>query len=54
MPKTYNHLFEKIISWENLLKAYDAARKKKKWKRQQLEFHFKKEEELFEIRLGLY
>ena len=53
MPKTYKKLYEKIISWENLLKAYDAARKKKKWKKQQLEFHLNKEENLLSIRQEL-
>ena len=53
MPKTHKKLYEKIISWENLLKAYEAARKKKKWKRQQLEFHQNKEENLFSIRQEL-
>ncbi len=49
MPKTYNNLFEKIISYENLYLAYMDAKKHKKLKHEVLEFGVNVEEKLKDI-----
>lgn len=49
MPKTYNNLFNKIISYENLYLAYLDAKKHKKLKAEVLEFGINAESKLMDI-----
>ena len=39
MPKTYSHLYERIISFENLYQAYCDARRGRRYRNDVLEFH---------------
>jgi len=48
--KTYNNLFEKICSFENLHLAYTKACKGKRYKDYILEFTYKLEENLLKLR----
>ncbi len=56
--KRYKHLFEQIISFENLLAATHKARRGKRYKNQPLHFFHRLEVELFtlqhELREGIY
>jgi retron-type reverse transcriptase len=58
MPKTYNGLFEKIYTFENLYSAYLKARRCKRYRKEVLIFSRNVEEELLtlqeEISLGTY
>jgi retron-type reverse transcriptase len=47
--KTYNHIFEKIISIENLFLAWDEFKKGKREKLDVQEFEFRLEENLFKL-----
>jgi len=47
--KSYKHLFEKFISYQNLYLAYKNARKSKPNKKQVLDFGFNLEQNLFSI-----
>ena len=49
MPKTYNNLFNQIISYENLYLAYLDAKKHKKLKAEVLEFGINAESKLMDI-----
>ncbi|MCF7948440.1 MAG: reverse transcriptase/maturase family protein [Spirochaetia bacterium] len=49
MPKTYNNLFQSIVSWENLLAAYHEARSGKRYRGQVLSFSEHIEENLIQI-----
>ncbi|SDK40428.1 reverse transcriptase/maturase family protein [Billgrantia gudaonensis] len=49
MPKTAKHLWEEVISWENLIAAYHEARKRKRYKIDVMRFHRRWEEELLNI-----
>lgn len=49
MPKTYNNIWESIISWDNLHAAYLEARKGKRYKNQVLAFSERLEENLITI-----
>jgi retron-type reverse transcriptase len=49
MPKTYNNLFQSIVSWENLLAAYHEARSGKRYRGQVLAFSENLEENLIQI-----
>lgn len=53
MPKTYNNLFEKIITFENLYLAYIKARRNKRYLSEVLGFSCRIEEELIEIQKKL-
>jgi len=46
MPKTYNNLWERVVSFENLRLAYLEARKGKRYKDEVLQFSFNLEENL--------
>ena len=46
MPKTFNSIWEKIISFENLYYAYKQARRSKRFQSEVLEFSFRLEENL--------
>ena len=48
--KTCKHLYEKIVSWENLLAAYKTFRKGKRFKDDVLKFEYNYETELFKLR----
>lgn len=47
--KTYNHLYEEIVSFENLLAAYKGFRKGKRFKEDILKFDYNYEAELFKL-----
>lgn len=47
--KTYKHLFEKIVSFENLLAGYKTFRKGKRFKDDVLKFEYNYEAELFKL-----
>ncbi len=47
--KTYNHLFEKIISFENLILAAQRAQKGKRLRKSTAEFNFFMEQEIFKL-----
>ena len=49
MPKSYNHLYPQIIAFENLLFAYQRARKGKKQTPAMRAFHFSLEDNLWEL-----
>jgi len=49
MPKTYNNLWQKIITWENLYTGYTNARKNKRFRPEVLEFSAAREENLINI-----
>jgi hypothetical protein len=49
MPKTAKHLWEEVISWENLIAAYHEARKRKRYKTDVMRFHRRWEEEILNI-----
>ncbi|MCF8313431.1 MAG: RNA-directed DNA polymerase [Saprospiraceae bacterium] len=51
--KTFNHLFEKIGSWDNLLLAAKKTRKGKAWKQDAVNFHFRLENELLQLQQEL-
>ncbi len=53
MAKTYNNLFEKICSFENLHLAYLKARKCKRYNNEILEFSYNLEKNLFKLQEGL-
>ncbi|MBI3584178.1 MAG: group II intron reverse transcriptase domain-containing protein [Nitrospinae bacterium] len=53
MPKTYNALFEKIYTFDNLYNAYLKARRCKRYKKEVLEFSSNIEEELFVLQSEL-
>lgn len=50
MPRSYNGLWDKITSWENLVGAYVGARKGKKTRADVMRFHCDLEANLCEIR----
>jgi len=54
MPKTYNKLWGKVISFENLYNAYIEARKGKKYRKEVLEFSYNLEENLIILQNQLY
>jgi retron-type reverse transcriptase len=54
MPKTYNNLWDKVISFENLYNAYIEARKGKKYRKEVLEFSYNLEENLIILQNQLY
>jgi retron-type reverse transcriptase len=47
--KTYKHLYERIVSFENLLAAYKTFRKGKRFKDDVLKFEYNYESELFKL-----
>ena len=49
MPKTYKHLYQEIISFENLYLAFKDAKKLKSEKPEVLEFSYRAEERLWDI-----
>lgn len=49
MPKTYKHLYQEIISFENLYLAFKDARRLKSEKPEVLEFSYRAEERLWDI-----
>jgi len=49
MPITANGLWDELISWDNLVQAYQAARKSKRYKPDVLRFHRQWEERLLNI-----
>jgi len=49
MPKTYKHLYQEIISFENLYLAFKDARRLKSEKPEVLEFSYHAEERLWDI-----
>ncbi|NDY73998.1 hypothetical protein DO021_19725 [Desulfobacter hydrogenophilus] len=49
MPKTYNNLWEKVVEYENLHKAFLAARKGKRYQLDVLNFSERLEENLIDI-----
>ncbi len=51
--KTYNHLFEKIVTTENLYQAANKALKGKKYKQTTAPFYFDLENEVFKIQKTL-
>ena len=53
MPKTYNNLFEKVCSLENLYAAYNDAKKNKRFKPEVLEAGFCIEKTIHELRQEL-
>lgn len=53
MPITYNNLFEKFISWENLLKAIKNSTKRKKKTKEVKEFLSHLEDNIVQIRKDL-
>lgn len=50
MPKTYNNLFEKVCSIENLYSAYNEARRNKRFKPEILDAGFNIEDEIHKLR----
>ena len=48
--KTFKHLFEKIISFDNLLLAAKLSQKGRRYKPDVAQFHFRLEEELIDLR----
>lgn len=50
MPRSYNGLWDKITSWENLVGAYVGARKGKKTRSDVMRFHCDLEKNLCDIR----
>ena len=53
MPKTYNNLFDKVCSLENLYAAYHDAKKNKRFKPEVLDAGFYIEETIHELRQEL-
>lgn len=53
MPKRYGYLYEKIYSWDNLLKAFYKSRTGKQDKKEVLEFEYNLENNLVEIQKSL-
>jgi retron-type reverse transcriptase len=51
--KTYNHLYEKIINFENLLRAARKAQQGKRYKSTVAAFHFQLEENLLQLQRQL-
>ena len=51
--KTYKHLFERIVSFENLLAAYKTFRKGKRFKKDVLKFDYNYESELLKLQQEL-
>ena len=49
MPKTHTNLFDKIIDFENLLAAYDEARRGKRYTPEAMDFSVNAEEHLINI-----
>jgi hypothetical protein len=49
MPQSYNHLFPQIIAFENLLLAYQNARKSKKQTPAMHAYHFALEDNLSDL-----
>lgn len=49
MPRPAKHLWEHIISWENLVEAYHETRKGKRYKAEVMRFHRRWEEEILNI-----
>ena len=49
MPKTFNHLWESVIDWDNLLFSYMQARKGKRYSEEVLRFTEQLEENLINI-----
>ena len=49
MPQSYNHLFPQIIAFENLLSAYQNARKGKKQIPAMHAFHFALKDNLWTL-----
>jgi RNA-directed DNA polymerase len=49
MPKSYNHFFDKIVAWENLHRAFMAARQGKRYAPAVLRFQKNLEENLVNI-----
>ena len=53
MPKTYRHLFEQIVAFDNLHRAYIKARRNKRYRPEALSFSANLESELLEVRREL-
>lgn len=53
MAHTYRNLWPDLVSWDNLLAAYQRCRRRKRYKREAAEFHFAWEANLLEIQREL-
>jgi retron-type reverse transcriptase len=53
MAVTYKHLWSRIVSWENLVSAYEACRRRKRYKPDAVRFHFAWETNLAELQTEL-